>query len=153
MHASFPALISPRSRSSTRRYASESTQDYVDRHIEPPLPPAITSFSSSETALSLAQCALSRSRRLLTAQSTETAELVRLKGACGVGAAACIASKEWKRGDHRLFVALCDYDRDVSFSVILHKVLPAPHHHSSTPIAHATPGNTGRSFSLKAGRG
>ena len=106
----------------SRSYASESTQDFVDRDSAAPLPPRITSFASAGTAHALARAALARSVCLLTSQAPDIGELVMLKGACGIGATASIASKSWKRGGHRLFVALSDCERDFSFSVDLFKV-------------------------------
>jgi hypothetical protein len=109
-------------RSNPHRYACESTQDFVDRHAPPPPPPRITSFASAHTALQLSRAALARSVHLMTTQCCDAASLAGLKGACGVGATACLVSKSWKRGDHRLFVALSDCDNDFAVSVNLHKV-------------------------------
>ncbi len=101
-------------------YAMESTLDYTGRHSDNP--PQIKSFASAETADSLARAALARSVHLLTYQASDMCQLACLQGACGVGATASLASKTWKRGDHRLFVCLAGCDRDVSVSLTLHKV-------------------------------
>ena len=102
------------------RYATESTLDFVGRNTD--IPPQIKSFASAETADSLARAALARSVHLLTYQASDMCQLACLQGACGVGATAALASKTWKRGDHRLFVSLAGCDRNVSVSVTLHKV-------------------------------
>jgi hypothetical protein len=103
------------------RYACESTQDFVDRHASSPPLPRITSFASADTALQLSRSALTRSVLLMTTQCCDAASLASLKGACGIGATASLVSKSWKRGDHRLFVALSDCENDFSVSVNLHK--------------------------------
>jgi hypothetical protein len=126
----FPSA-SPATLSLSRSYAAESTQDFVDRDSAAPLPPRITSFASAGTAHALARAALARSVCLLTSQASDIGELAMLKGACGIGSTASIASKSWKRGGHRLFVALSDCERDLSFSVDLYKVCACciPRHH------------------------
>ena len=102
------------------RYATESTLDFIGRHTDNT--PQIKSFASAETADSLARAALARSVHLLTYQASDMCQLACLQGACGVGATASLASKTWKRGDHRLFVSLVGCHRDVSVSLTLHKV-------------------------------
>ncbi len=120
LHVRFPAIFLCRHFLLTfHRYAAESTQDFICRHAHHPS--QIKSFASAETADSLARAALARSVHLLTSQASDMCQLVNLKGACGVGATAALASKTWKRGDHRLFVALSGYDLEVQVSVTLFK--------------------------------
>jgi hypothetical protein len=58
----------------------------------------------------------------MTTQAADMASLVSLKGAVGVGATAALASKAWKRGDHRVFVAVSLSERDIAASMNMHKV-------------------------------
>ena len=90
-------------------YACESTQEYVKHSIK--------SFASIETAKELATASLNRSIALLTTQCTDLACLTKLNNAVGIGATASLASKAWKRGEHRIFVALTKNNKELTSTI------------------------------------
>jgi len=95
-------------------YACESTREYVQ-------PATIGSFASVDTAMKLAFASLKRCIALLTMQSDDLTSLSKLNGAIGIGATASLASKAWKRGEHRIFIALTTNDKEITFSLNLFK--------------------------------
>jgi hypothetical protein len=95
-------------------YACESTREYVQ-------PATIGSFASLDTAMKLAFASLKRCIALLTMQSDDLTSLSKLNGAIGIGATASLASKAWKRGEHRIFIALTTNDKEITFSLNLFK--------------------------------
>ena len=103
----------------TCTYACESTQEYVNHDSTKPL--LITSFAALETAKELANASLRRSKKIMTTQSPDLAHLTSLVGAVGIGATASLASKNWKRGDHRIFASLVTNDKEITFSLNLFK--------------------------------
>lgn len=100
-------------------YSCESTQEYVNRDSDSPF--VIKSFASLDTAKLLAYASLKRSLKLLTSQTPDLTNLVKLTGAVGIGATASLASKTWKRGEHRIFIALTTNDKEITFSLNLFK--------------------------------
>ena len=107
----------------TCTYACESTQEYVNHDSTKPL--LITSFAALETAKELANASLRRSKKIMTTQSPDLAHLSSLVGAVGIGATASLASKNWKRGDHRIFASLVTNDKEITFSLNLFKGVEA----------------------------
>lgn len=95
-------------------YACESTREYVQ-------PANIGSFASLDTAKKLAFASLKRCHVLLTTLSPDIASLIKLNGAVGIGATASLASKTWKRGEHRIFIALTMNGKEITFSLNLFK--------------------------------
>jgi hypothetical protein len=95
-------------------YACESTREYVQ-------PSSIGSFASLDTAKKLAFSSLNHCLVLLTMQSEDLASLSKLNNAVGIGATASLASKAWKRGEHRIFIALTTNGKEITFSLNLFK--------------------------------
>jgi len=100
-------------------YACESTQDYVNRDSDKQV--VIKSFASLDTAKELGNASLKRALKLLTTQATDLLKLEVLNNAVGIGVTCSLASKNWKRGEHRLFASLITNEKEITFSLNLFK--------------------------------
>jgi len=100
-------------------YSCESTLGYVNYDSDHPI--TIKSFASLETARELAYASLKRSLKILTTQTSDINKLSSLKGAIGIGSTASLASKSWKRGEHRIYISLTTNEKEITFSLNLFK--------------------------------
>jgi hypothetical protein len=102
-------------------YAQEATSEYINRDLNPDQKVTVESFASVTTAIRLAEAAQRRSTKIMTTQCSHINELNKITGAIGIGATANLVSKKWKRGDHRILVALYSNEKLVTFSLSLYK--------------------------------
>lgn len=102
-------------------YAEEATQEYLNRDLNLDQKVKVESFASLDTAILLAQAAHRRSTKIMTTQCSNLQELSKLAGAIGIGATASLVSKKWKRGLHRVHIALYSNEKLVTFSLNLNK--------------------------------
>lgn len=94
-------------------YSQEATTCFVGKEIK--------QFVSQEMADELALVSLQKCREFYTMSKTSIIELEEIENCYGIGVTCALASKVWKKGDHRCYITIMSNNIKHNFYLNLHK--------------------------------